>query len=245
MLGNFGKLNGLWGSRAERPARAACSTSCCRSRPSAPAASRGSTTSASAAVARRGSPAWPRARPCRRSRARRRDCDREADVLPLAQRALAIFEAPTPTGRPRAGRARRPLRDLLVRAQPARAQRLHPVADRPLRLRAPRRRPARHRAVPGRRAARRAREVPAYDTGAWSLYSRGSSTQRVVALLPRPPAGLPGQPLHAHQDRRLLHDRRALRAVQERAADGGGAAAHAARRAAGPGAASRCRRSRT
>ena len=81
---------------------------------------------------------------------------RQADVLPIAQRALAIFDAPTPQGVRVPGRARQPLRDLLVRARPAGAQRLHPVAGRPARLRAAVGRPARDGAVRGGRAARRA-----------------------------------------------------------------------------------------
>ena len=158
--------------------------------------------------------------------------DREADVLPLAKRALAIFEAPTPQG-------------VRVPAEHGNHYAIYSFAPglRVLngfiqsliglydyaRLGADPRGTALFQA--GERQARH--EVPEYDTGAWSLYSRGSSSND-VALLPRPPAGIPGQPLQADQDGRLLHDRRALRRVQEPAAAGGCATAHAARRTAGP-----------
>ena len=73
-----------------------------------------------------------------------------------------------------AQRARPPLPHLLLLHRPARAQRLPAVARRPLRLRARDRRPPRAAAVPtGDRAARR--EIPRYDTGAWSLYASGGA----------------------------------------------------------------------
>ena len=60
------------GPRARTRRSARPSTSCCRWPPSAPAASRGSTTSPTAPARRRGSPRSPRAPRCRRSPARRR-----------------------------------------------------------------------------------------------------------------------------------------------------------------------------
>ena len=163
------------GQPPERPAASSCSTSCCRSPPSAPAGvaweyyfsfgggrppwvSGLAQGTAVQALARAADAAAPRGR---------RAADRQA-------RRSAIFRSADAAGRARAGRARRPLRDLLVRARPARAQRLHPVADRPLRLRAARRRPARRpQLFEAGRAARRAREVPALRH------------RRVVAVLAR------------------------------------------------------------
>ncbi|MDP9385262.1 MAG: D-glucuronyl C5-epimerase family protein, partial [Actinomycetota bacterium] len=102
--------------------------------------------------------------------------DRQAEVFPIAQRALAIFEAPPPAG------VRVPDGDgahyLIYSFAPAFrvlngfAQAvigLHDFAK----LSADPRAQALYEA--GERVARR--ETPAFDTGAWSLYSRGSLTR--------------------------------------------------------------------
>ena len=94
----------------------------------------------------------------------------------------------------------------------------------------------------GERAARV--EVPTFDTGAWSLYSRGSSQHESDLVLPPAPARLPAQHVHAHRGSRLLRHRAALRAVRARRRRGcartttlrGGALGQAALRG--------CRRSR-
>ena len=78
--------------------------------------------------------------------------------------------------RPRAldERARPPLPHLLVLLRAARAQRLPAVARRPLRLRRRDEGPRAQRLFrTGDRAARR--EIPRYDTGAWSLYASGGA----------------------------------------------------------------------
>ena len=51
------------------------------------------------------------------------------------------------------------------------------------------------------RATRRARDMPRYDTGAWSLYARGTDHARVRPQLPRAPARLPDPVLRPHADR--------------------------------------------
>ena len=174
MLGNFGKLNGLWGGRhntrlalmldellplaAERAGGVAWEYyfSFGGGRPPwVSGLAQGTAVQALARAATR--------------------LDREADVLPVAQRALAIFEAPTPQG------VRVPaefgdhyaiysfapnLRVLNGFIQALIG--LHDYA----RLGADPRGTALFQA--GDSQARH--EVPDYDTGAWSLYSRGSST---------------------------------------------------------------------
>ena len=96
--------------------------------------------------------------------------------------------------------------------------------------------------VEGERVARR--ELPTFDTGAWSLYSRGSSRARVRPLLPPAAALVPAPHVHPHRRSRLLRHRAALRPVRARAAASsrsrrrGCAAARSARCACG------CRRSR-
>ena len=217
MLGNFGKLNGLWGSRENARLELSCSTSC-----------------SPLAAERAGGVAWEYyfnfggGRPPWVSglaqgtavqalaRAATR-LDREADVLPVAQRALADLRGADAAGRARAGRARRPLRDLLVRARPAGAQRLHPVARSASTTTrgCPATRAATALFLAGRAAGPRG--GAGCTTPAPGRCTRaGARTHESDARLPRPAAGLPRGPLHADRDRRLLHDGRALRAVQER-----------------------------
>ena len=100
-------------------------------------------------------------------------------------------------GRARAGRARRPLRALLVRPQPAGPQRLHPVARRPLRLRAYRRRPARPALFrpPSREARARG---PAPTTPAPGRCTRAGASRASPTSLPRPAARLPAVLVRAH-----------------------------------------------
>jgi D-glucuronyl C5-epimerase C-terminus len=173
MLGNFGKLNGLWGGRentrlehlldellplaAERAGGVAWEYYFSFGGGRAPWVSglaQGTAVQSLARAARR--------------------LDREADVLPVAKRALAIFEAPTPQG-------------VRVPAEHGNHYAIYSFAPnlRVLngfiqsliglydyaRLGADPRATALFTA--GERQARH--EVPEYDTGAWSLYARGSS----------------------------------------------------------------------
>ena len=72
-------------------------------------------------------------------------------------------------------------------------------------------------AVPGRRAGSARGDADLRHRRLVAVLARDVHA-RVDALLPRPARGLPRRPLHAHEDRRLLHDRRPLRRLQERAA---------------------------
>jgi hypothetical protein len=175
MLGNFGKLNGLWGSRdddrlafmldellalaAERAGGLAWEYYFAFGGGRAPWVSGLAQGTAVQALAR--------------AAARLR---RQADVLPVAQRALAIFEAPTPQGvrvpaehgdhyaiysfapglRVLNGFAQAlvGLHDYARLSGDPRGTALFQAADPELR-----------------------HEVPTYDTGAWSLYSRGTVTR--------------------------------------------------------------------
>jgi hypothetical protein len=173
MLGNFGKLNGLWGSRendrlsvmldellllaAERAGGLAWEYYFGFGGGKPPWVSglaQGTAVQALARSARR--------------------LGRQADVLPIAQRALAIFDAPTPQG------VRVPADhgnhyaiysfapDL--RVLNGFIQSLVGLFDYARLSGDPRGTALFQAAEPQARA-----EVPLYDTGAWSLYSRGSS----------------------------------------------------------------------
>ena len=174
MLGNFGKLNGLWGGRendrlafmldelltlpAERAGGLAWEyyfTFGGGRPPWVSGLAQGTAVQALARSARR--------------------LNREADVLPIAQRALNVFEAPTPQG------VRVPAEhgnhyaiysfapDL--RVLNGFIQSLVGLYDYARLSGDPRGTALFQAAEPQARA-----EVPQYDTGAWSLYSRGSST---------------------------------------------------------------------
>ncbi len=174
MLGNFGKLNGLWGGRenarlaqmldellplaAERAGGVAWEYyfSFGGGRPPwVSGLAQGTAVQALARAATR--------------------LDREADVLPVAKRALAIFEAPTPQG------VRVPAEHgdhyaiysfaPNLRVLNGFIQALIGLYDYARIGADPRGTALFQAAEPEARA-----EVPAYDTGAWSLYSRGSST---------------------------------------------------------------------
>jgi hypothetical protein len=175
MLGNFGKLNGLWGSRendrlsvmldellllaAERAGGLAWEYYFGFGGGKPPWVSglaQGTAVQALARSARR--------------------LGRQADVLPIAQRARAIFDAPTPQG------VRVPADhgnhyaiysfapDL--RVLNGFIQSLVGLFDYARLSGDPRGTALFQAAEPQARA-----EVPLYDTGAWSLYSRGSSTR--------------------------------------------------------------------
>jgi hypothetical protein len=173
MLGNFGKLNGLWGGRenarlavmldellplaAERAGGLAWEYYFAFGGGRAPWVSglaQGTAVQALARAARR--------------------LDREADVLPIAQRALAIFEAPTPQG------VRVPAEHgdhyaiysfaPSLRVLNGFIQALVGLHDYARLSGDPRGRALFDAAEPQAR-----QEVPTYDTGAWSLYSRGST----------------------------------------------------------------------
>jgi D-glucuronyl C5-epimerase C-terminus len=175
MLGNFGKLNGLWGGRendrlafmldellplaAERAGGLAWEYYFAFGGGRAPWVSglaQGTAVQALARAATR--------------------LKRQADVLPVAQRALAIFEAPTPQG------VRVPVEhgdhyaiysfapDL--RVLNGFIQALVGLHDYARLSGDPRGTALFEAAEPEAR-----QEVPTYDTGSWSLYSRGSSSR--------------------------------------------------------------------
>ena len=184
--------------RLARPARRAAAAR----RPSAPAASPGSTTSPSAAAA----PPW-----VSRPRAGHR-----------AAGARARGDAARPRGRGAPGRQRgaRRLRDARRRracaCRPATAPHYAQYSFAPglrilngfiqslvglydyAQLTGD---PTRAGAVRRPASARRAREVPTYDTGAWSLYSRGTIDARVRPQLPRAAARLPASLCKRTDDR--------------------------------------------
>ena len=173
ILGNFGKLNGLWGARqnarlermldellplaAERAGGLAWEYYFAFGGGRAPWVSGLAQGTAVQALARAA------------SRLRRR-----ADVLPVAARALAIFEAPTPRG------VRVPAEDgdhyaiysfaPGLRVLNGFVQALNGLHDYARLSGDPRGTALFRAAEPQAR-----REAPTYDTGAWSLYSRGSS----------------------------------------------------------------------
>ena len=175
MLGNFGKLNGLWGSRdndrlafmldellplaAERAGGLAWEYYFAFGGGSAPWVS----------GLAQGTAVQALARAARRLR-------READVLPVAQRALGVFSAPTPEG------VRVPAEQgdhyaIYSFAPDLRVlngfiQSLVGLHDYARLSGDPRGAQLFAAAEPEART-----EVPQYDTGAWSLYSRGSVTR--------------------------------------------------------------------
>ena len=175
VLGNFGKLNGLWGGRenarlaamldellplaAERAGGLAWEYYFTFGGGRAPWVSGMAQGTAVQAIAR----AATRLR-------------RQADVLPVAQRALTIFEAPTPQG------VRVPAEhgshyaiysfSPSLRVLNGFIQSLVGLHDYTRLSGDPRGRQLFEAAEPQAR-----QEVPTYDTGAWSLYSRGSSTR--------------------------------------------------------------------
>ena len=189
MLGNFGKLNGLWGGRentrlehlldellplaAERAGGVAWEYyfSFGGGRPPwVSGLAQGTAVQSLARAATR--------------------LDREADVLPVAKRALAIFEAPTPQGVRVPAEHGNHYAIYSFAPEPAGAQRLHPVAHRPLRLRTAGRRPARCRAVHRRRAPGAPRGPGVRHRRVVAVCAR-EQPERVDARLPRPPPGLP------------------------------------------------------
>ena len=173
MLGNFGKLNGLWGGgendrlafmldellplAAERAGGLAWEYYFPFGGGRAPWVSglaQGTAVQALARAARR--------------------LDRQADVLPIAQRALEIFEAPTPQG-VRVPEEHGDHYAIYSFAPDLRVlngfiQSLVGLHDYARLSGDPRGRALFEAAEPEAR-----HEVPTYDTGAWSLYSRGSS----------------------------------------------------------------------
>jgi hypothetical protein len=175
ILGNFGKLNGLWGGRqnarlermldellplaAERAGGLAWEYYFAFGGGRAPWVSGMAQGTAVQALARAA------------SRLRRK-----ADVLPVAARALAIFEARTPRG------VRVPAEDgdhyaiysfaPGLRVLNGFIQSLNGLHDYARLSGDPRGTALFQAAEPQAR-----REVPTYDTGAWSLYSRGSSSR--------------------------------------------------------------------
>jgi D-glucuronyl C5-epimerase C-terminus len=176
MLGNFGKLNGLWGARrqddelqvmldellplaAERAGGVAWEYYFDFGGGQPPWASglaQGTAVQALARAANR--------------------LDREADVLPIAQRALALFEAPTPAGVrvPSEHGNHYAIYSFApgLRVLNGFIQSLVGLYDYTRLSGDPR---GTQLYESGERQARA--ETPTYDTGAWSLYSRGSITR--------------------------------------------------------------------
>jgi D-glucuronyl C5-epimerase C-terminus len=175
MLGNFGKLNGLWGGRqnaaleamldellplaAERAGGLAWEYYFAFGGGRAPWVSGLAQGTAVQALAR----AATRLR-------------RQADVLPVAQRALAIFEARTPQGVrvPAEAGDHYAIYSFApgLRVLNGFVQALNGLHDYARLSGDPRGTALFQAAEPQAR-----REVPTYDTGAWSLYSRGSSSR--------------------------------------------------------------------
>ena len=126
---------------------------------------------------------------------------RMPELLPKIQAGLKLFEQAPPTGVRVADAGGRALRAVLVLAQPAHPQRLHPVARRPLRRRADHRRPARGAAVRRRRrdraqgGARRSTPAPGRTTRAGrSRASPTSATTRCCATSSPGCATAPARP---------------------------------------------------
>ena len=216
MLGNFGKLNGLWGGRendrlavmldellllaAERAGGLAWEYYFGFGGGRPPWVSGLAQGTAVQALARSAT-----------------RLKRQADVLPIAQRALAVFEAPTPQGVrvPAEHGSHYAIYSFApdLRVLNGFIQSLIGLYDYARISGDPRGTALFQAAEPQARA-----EVPTYDTGAWSLYSRGSSTHESEPQLPRPAAGLPREPVRADRHRGLLHDGRELRRLQVPAA---------------------------
>jgi hypothetical protein len=175
MLGNFGKLNGLWGTRAN--ARLAVMLD--ELLPLA-AERAGGLAWEYYFTFGGGPPPWASGlaqgtavQALARAATRLR---READVLPIAQRALAVFEKPTPEGVrvPAAAGDHFAIYSFAPRLRVLNGfvQALNGLHDY-ARLSGDARGAALFAA--GEPEARV--EVPTYDTGAWSLYARGSTTR--------------------------------------------------------------------
>jgi hypothetical protein len=175
MLGNFGKLNGLWGSRSN--ARLAFMLD--ELLPLAAQRGGGGLAWEYYFSFGGGAPPWvsglaqgTAVQALARSATR---LHREADVLPVAKRALAIFRKRTPTG------VRVPAEhgdhyaiysfDPNLRVLNGFIQSLVGLYDYARISKDPEGAELFQNAEPEARA-----ETPTYDTGAWSLYSRGTST---------------------------------------------------------------------
>ena len=111
--------------------------------------------------------------------------NRQAEIFPIALRGLGIFQTSPPAGVRDARRRRRALPAVLRAAAAAGAQRLHPVARRPLRLRGADRRPDRARRCstpatsPGAPRCRRSTPAPGRCTRA--ARSRASPTSATTS----------------------------------------------------------------
>ncbi len=216
MLGNFGKLNGLWGGRDERPARRMLDELLPLAAERARRPGVGVLLQLRRRPRRRGSAASPRAPPCRRSRARataaaprgRRAAGRPAGAGDLRRRRRRRACACRPSTATTTRSTRSPPACGCSTASSSRSIGLYDyarLAGDPRGARAVRRPPSR----------RRAREVPTYDTGAWSLYSRGSSTRESDLCYHDLLQGFLDEPVRADRRRGLLHDGRALRRLQD------------------------------
>ena len=190
------------GAAARTPGSSSCSTSCCRSPPIAPAGvaweyyfSFGG-----------GSPPWVSGLAegtavQALSRAAKR-LHREADVLPIAKRALGDLPQAHADRRPRAGRGTATT-TRSTRSRPSLRvlngfiQSLIGLYDYARLSKDPEGTELFQAAEPEAR-----REIPLYDTGAWSLYSRGSSTHESSSPTTTCCEGFLAEPLQAHQDRR-------------------------------------------
>jgi hypothetical protein len=175
MLGNFGKLNGLWGGRRNTRLAAMADelVPLAAERAGGVAWEYYFTFNGGRAPWVSGMAQGTAVQSLARAAAR---LDREADLIPVAQRALALFQAPTPQGVRVPGesgdhyalysfapkfrvingftQALVGLYDYARISGDPRGQALFAAGDLEAR-----------------------RELPAFDTGAWSLYSRGSLTR--------------------------------------------------------------------
>ena len=162
--------------RPADPRTRSCSTSCWRSRCRAAAGSRGSTTSTSAAASRRGCRASRRAPGCRRSPARPRSSGGWPSCCRRSRRGSTLFEQAPPTGvRVETEEGAHYLQYSYwpdLRVLNGFVQSLVGLYDVAKITGDPR---AAQLFADGDRAAKA--EVPQFDTGAWSLYSRDAITR--------------------------------------------------------------------
>ena len=242
MLGNFGKLNGLWGTREN--ARLAVMLD--ELLPLA-AERAGGLAWEYYFTFGGGRPPWvsglAQGRPCRRWRARPRGCGGRPTCCrsPSARWRCSSADAegvrvPAESGDHYAIYSFAPG----LRVLNGFIQSLIGL----LRLRAAVRRPARRRAVRGRRAGGAPRGPALRHRRLVAVLARQLDA-RVRPRLPRPAAGLPREPVRAHRPGRLLHDGRELRHVQVAAAGGRGRVRGACAAASRAAWRSSSRRSRT
>ncbi len=195
-LASFGKLNGLWEGRRYDPRMAHLLDELLALRVERAGGVTWEYFFTSPAAAPPWVSAWRRARRCRRSRASAPRLGRQAEVLPIAQQALRLFEQAPPTG-VRVADGPRALPPVLLPPRPAGAQRVPAGAHRALRLRGAHRRRAR-RALFATATRRRARGAALRHGRVVAVLARGDDA-RVRPRLPHARARLPRRPVPAHR----------------------------------------------